>query len=505
METLRRFVLLAVAGLGLVLGAGGCSDTLTEINENPNSPSSTPEDLQLSALEANFSYEIIGNEAARTTSQWVQQTAFNGVPPSEDNYDLQQDDVDNLWKYFSYIDVMKNARVMNSQAEANGNNAYAGIAKTLLAWNLSVLTDLWGQVPYAEAFDINNTTPAYQEQQVVYDSLFAILDRAQEDFTQQSVSTPGADDLLYGGDMAKWEKLSHTLEARLHMHLTEAPNNSAEERAQRALDALANGFESNLDNANFVYEDAPNARNPWHQFAIKGEWDTRNQLSAHYVNLLKRRGDPRLFVQARQAGAVDGNGVVDTFTAEAVTVEDFALEDSTYVGHQNGTEGIGATSVSSIGQFYSSPAAELNWFNYAEAKFIEAEATLILEGAGAADPAYREGIRASMDQLGIAPDEAEAYIEDRPPLAEEADPLEAIIVEKYIANFLHFEPYNDWRRRGYPELEPAANPLTPNGEIPLRYPYPASELNNNAESIPSDIPVGYEALTIPVWWDTTVE
>ena len=486
MKVFNTFKIITLSAV-LLLGAS-CQNFL-DVNNNPNSPESTPESLQLSALLGNFSYEIVGNQPSRIASEWMQQTAWNGVPPSTDNYDLNENGVNNLWAYWSYTDVMNNARKLNDQAVTNENFAYAGIAKTLLAWNLSVVTDLWNEAPYSKAFDPTNTTPEYDQQQVLYTTIFGILDDAIADYGKQSKLMPGTDDLLYGGDMAKWLKLTYTLRARLEMHLTEAPGFDAKTQAQAALNDLTKGFTSNADNANFQYFDAKNAENPWYQFAIDGKWDTRNQMSKHYVDLLTNLNDPRLPVQARPVGAVDNNGLTNA-----------TITNPTYVGHLNGTDGEGAANISSIGSYYSSASSSLNWFNYSEVKFIEAEATYIISGATAAEPIFKDAVAASMDQLGIDSGDSQTYINNLPQLTA-SNAVEQIITQKYIANYLHFEVYNDWRRTGYPQLQIAAGAKTQ--IIPRRFPYPSSELQNNAANVSkTGVPVGYKSMEMRVWWDT---
>lgn len=476
--------------LATLVFVSSCSDFL-DVNEDPTSPSTVPENLQLSAILGTFSYEVIAN-APRDPGQWIQQTAWNGVPPSADNYDVTSSDVNNLWNS-SYIDVMKDARELNDLATENGNYAYAGIAKVVEAWNLAIITDLYGDVPYSEAFDPSDSTPAYDSQEEVYTAIFGLLNDALADFNESSPISPSSDDLLYSGDMEKWERLTYTLIARLNMHLTSAPGYDANTQAQAALDALDNGFESNEDDADFQYFNVAGEENPWYQFAIDGKWDTRNQLSSHYVSLLEDLDDPRLPIQARPAGAVDGNGLV----------EGFDPENPEYIGHDNGEEGQGASQVSSFGEYYSAPDASLNWISYAELKFLEAEATLIISGAVAAQPIYEDAISASMDKLGVDDADATAYVSSLPLLAASGDALQEIITQKYIANFLKLEPYNDWRRTGYPELDPITNePRTPSEIIPVRFPYPDSELQNNAENVSATgVPGGYPALEANVWWD----
>lgn len=489
----RLKILNVLLVFGLLIAESSCADFL-DVNTDPNNPSSVPENLQLSALESNFSYNIIGNTAVRIPSHWVQQLSFNGVPPSDDNYDVDESDVNNLWEFWAYTAVMNNTRKLYTQADADSNFAYSGIARIIEAWTLNVVTDLWNEAPYSEAFNPSNTTPAYDNQEAIYNNIFALLEQAIEDLQKDSPMTPSQDDLLYNGDLTKWLRLAYVLTARVNIHLTEAPNNDATTRAQNALDALKNGFMSNDDDADFAYYDKTGEENPWYQWVIDGKWDTRDQLSANYVNLLKSLDDPRLPIQARPIGAVDNNGLV--IGAD--------LSNPEYDGHANGEQGEGAVNISSIGSFYSAADAPLNWISYAEAKFIQAEATFITQGANAADPVYRDAIRASMSKLGVSSADAENYINNRPALTD-ATALEEIMTQKYIANFLSLDVYNDWRRTGYPQLTPVTNEVkTPSGIIPVRFPYPASELNNNSANVKNTgVPVGYGSMEIPVWWDTT--
>ncbi|MEX2404923.1 MAG: SusD/RagB family nutrient-binding outer membrane lipoprotein [Balneolales bacterium] len=477
-------------------------DGFLDVNEDPTAPSEVPENLQLSALLGAFSYEVIGNEPARTPNLWVQQLAWAGFQENHaDSYYFNESDPNNLWNQ-TYTEVLNNANQLNELAEENENYSYAGIAKVIQAWSFAILTDLFDEVPYTEAFNPlpeGTATPEYDSQEFIYNRIFELLQSALNDFeSDDQTLSPGTDDLLYGGNIEQWQRLTNTLLARYHLRLSNAPGYDAEEQANNALGALENGFASNEDDADFQYYDNPGEENPWFQFAIDGKWDTRDQLSAHYIGLLEGLDDPRLSIQARPVGAVDNNGLVSGFDPEPDSI--------VYEGNVNGAEGDGASNYSSIGAFYSSADASLNWMSYAEAKFIEAEATLIT--GGDAQNIYEEGIRASMEKLGVAEGDIDDYIND--PLisltlpSASGDALEEIITQKYIANFLSLENYNDWRRTGYPELEPVEDPYTPSGQIPVRYPYPTSEHANNADNVAeTGVPLGLSALEISVWWDTS--
>ncbi len=473
MKFIKPFVLILIVAVGSLVNS---CDSFLDINDNPNVINEAPEPLRLSGLLGNFSYQTIANDGTRYPALWMQQIAFNGTPPTEDNYDINSTDINNLWNA-NYDDAMIDAKIMNDLAVENENFAYAAIGKTIWAWTAVYTSNLWGDIPFSEALQASeNIKPVYDSQESIYQSAQAMLDTAIMDLDRNSVISPAEDDLLYQGDMEKWRRLIYTLKARFHINLTNAPGYNAEEQAQKALDALENGFTSNEDDADFAYYSELGSENPWYQWGVDGKWFDRYRMSEHYVQLLQALDDPRLSVQAR------------------------LNSEGEYRGHANGQPAETNSLISEMGEFYASPGAPVTWISFAEAKFIEAEATFILQGASAADPIYRDAIRASMDKLGVEPANRDAYVSAQPTLSA-GGALEDIITQKYIANFLIVSAYNDWRRTGYPELTIIESPVI--DVIPLRFVVPNSELDNNLENLEATgIPLGQEAMTIPVWWDS---
>ncbi len=503
----------------------GCDSVtdLSEANQNPNDPVEVASSQQLPGNLVNFSYQVIGNEAVRTPSLWIQQAAQNANEPAIDTYDYTETDPNNLWGWL-YAGSIKDARNVQEAARSEENFATLGIGQIIEAWSWSITTDLFGDVPLEEAYQAGNPTPAYSEQAAVYDTVFAKLERARQNLAEGNRESLGSADLLYGGDTDKWISLAWALEAKFHMRLSESDfgagldgSGGRQARAQAALDAAQNAFPNgNADNAAFAFPGGDNKENPWYQFTIQGVWVNSHQLSSHYVGMLKDHEDPRLGIQARQVGAIDGSQSPPTAGAPGFSPtefdpsEDFDPSDGTYQGHENGVDDTeGTSNVSSIGPYYSAQDAPLIWMNYAELKFIESEANLILGNGPAARTAYEEGIRASMNQLGVTDlanvdgSFVDDFVADRLTAYDNAsDKLRPIITEKYKANFLRLTPYHDWRRTGYPELDPAANAETENGVIPVRFPYPNGEFNNNEENVPTDIGRGIESLDAPVDWDS---
>ena len=365
----KQSSLLTVFVLAASVFALTACDGFLNVNTNPNSPQDAPIEQQLPGLIGEFSHVVVSGWPTTISARFSQQTSSNGTNYyyNLDRYQLGQPwfTWNGLWNP-SYIDLMKNARALSQQAQERGASNYTGIAKLIYAMNLAYVTDGWGSVPYSEAFEPSNTTPKYDAQENVYPEILRLVDEAISALEQQGSLAPGSGDLLYGGDMNKWLKVAYTVKARLLMRLTEAPDNQKQQRAQQALQALQNGFESNADDAEFQYVDEPGGRNPWYRVRNGLEY---HQMSAHHINLLKSMDDPRLSIQAEPAQA-------------------FLPEDTVYVGHESGADNTGIDSVSAIGMAYSGPAVPGRWITYAEAKFLEAEAHLITGNMSQADAAY---------------------------------------------------------------------------------------------------------------------
>jgi hypothetical protein len=471
----------------LALGAGGCRNFL-DVNHNPNAPESAAVDIRLGALIVEFVHSTYYGENALWGAEWTQQFAYNRDtrPYSQvQRYELSETDASTAWDYF-YSRTGNAAYTMMRDASGPADVYYRGLGRLFYAWTMQIITDLWGPVPYTEAFHPEIREPKYDDQKAVYAGILAQLDTAITELSSPTGRLPTTNDLLFGGNMARWVKLAHFLQARAQLRIAYAPGEDKVARANQALAALAGGLAGNADDADFLYPGGDNARNPLYTFQ-----DLRNQFvaSQYMVELLKSRSDPRLPIMFTP---IVYDSVRGTTRYPATTTR--------YVGHPAGGPADADSTVSWIGPFFSNENARLNVVSYADQKFTEAEAQLIVSGAAAADAPYREGIRANMTKLGVSAGDINAYLAARPNLSIVANPLEEIITEKYIANFLKVEPWNDWRRTGYPAIpNPVPQAVLPG--IPQRIRTPGSELSNNINQVKATgIPTGLEGMSVKVWW-----
>jgi len=451
----------------------GCKKYL-DVNTNPNSLSESTEALTLSPVEEGMSSYVCGGYNAVLVNYWMQNMTLNQAVPNDVTYVVTNSSFDGPWYNF-YVTCMNNLYLMDQQATTNNNSSYSGIAKILTAYTLGATTDLWGDIPYSEAFHgTNKTTPAYDSQESIYKTLQVLLDSAIAEIGRGTGTAPGSDDFLYQGDLTKWTKLAYSLKARYYMHLTKASGYTAAAQAQLALTALSNGMTSYADDCYFPYSGETTASAPWY-------WNFFNTSTAifasTYIDSLKARSDPRLPALATKAtntglytGSVIGSGFGN--------LNDYSVAGSVY-GNANSNGYV---------------------FNSDEALFLKAEATFRVSGYDAATPIYRNAITNNMLKLGVdtASAAAQAYLSARGSLTA-TNALQLIMEEKSVANFLSMENWVDWRRTGYPALtvissaNGAASGIT---EIPRRFLYPLNETTSNPQTVQS------ATITDRVWWDT---
>jgi hypothetical protein len=448
----------------ILISASGCKKYI-DVNQNPNQPLNVAEAQILAPVEVAISSNLYAGGAAMVIQEYMQVAALNQVAPNAGTYLMYNTDMDGDWTNL-YVTCLNNLVTLNTKAEADGNTNYAGIAKILTAYCLGTGTDLWGDVPYTQAFKgIANFTPIYDAQKDIYTQIQSLLDAGIADIAKNSTVTPSGDDFIYAGSMSEWTKLAYTLKARYYMHLSKATGYTAATQAQLALTALENGMQSNGDDFKMPYTGAAGGENPWQQNFISA---STMLLANTLVDGFKTRNDPRLTIMVAPATAT-----------------------GLYTGLGEGLTTIGQLEdYSRPGSFYGATGANNYMVNYSEALFIKAEATLIISGYSSAQAIYQSAVLSHMTKLGVSTADANTYIASRALTSSNAEQL--IIEEKGIANFLSLENFNDYRRTGYPVLPAVPNALS---TIPRRVLYPQVEIISNPQ------PQQSAKLTDRLWWD----
>ncbi len=187
---------------GVLLTSTGCKKFL-DVNHDPNNPLTATEGLILTPVEITTGTQVFGGFTGTVNAFWMQQVSLNQPSPDNENYDILPQDVDNTWTTYLYPNTFENLTNMINQAEAAGHGYYAAIGKALFAQSLAIATDMWNQVPYSQALQINTfKNPKYDSQESIYGAIQGLLDSAAYYASQpappKGVSVPGNDDLIYG-------------------------------------------------------------------------------------------------------------------------------------------------------------------------------------------------------------------------------------------------------------------------------------------------------------------
>jgi hypothetical protein len=470
MKILRQtYNYIAIAGLFLTFSA--CDDYL-DINENPNNPTTAP----LAGLMVNSTFETAQNtfRIGSTTSYYVQYLASPNQASATDVMDPLS--FSGTWS--ALYDVMTDLNDMILEANETGASHYEGAGQVMMALNLAMTVDAFGDVPYSESFNFETITPTYDDDAELYSRIFELLDSGIANLSQETDLPIGSDDFIYNGDAQKWIKFANMLKARYKNHLSQTDQYNPSE----VLAAVDAGFESNADNAQVEYFEEE--FNPWADVAINN------------ADLILGGWISEQFVEA-----TDGTtfGVVDPRIPYMIG----ATDEGEYIGVPNGAgrgtaAASGERSTLETGDFYSSEQSPILIATYAEQKFIEAEAAFGIDKTRAYN-AYLEGIRAHMRMLGVEQAEIDAYINSpEVSVGVEDFTLDLIFKEKWVAMFLHPEAWVDARRHDYDyenfDLPANVNPDL-NGQFIKRLGYPDSEIGRNGANVP-DV-----TLIDPIFWD----
>lgn len=431
-----------VMAVGVLITTSCKKSFFTKQNINPNALETVTPNLLLPTIEAALSYTLGGEESRYTSLLTQQMFGANSQSQTYYQYGLTPGTFQNLWPNI-YTSVMENDYTLIKICDKGGYNQYGGIARMLMAYQLQVAVDFWGDLPYSQSFkgdaDNPNLHPSYDKAAGLYDTIASLINVGSTllQAADAGPMTAGAQDAIFGGSAAKWIKFGHALKARLAIHQSKG----SAQMASTALTELALAMGSNSDNAQFVWGTTQNSASPWYQFYNNRPGD-QNWVQSTLAGWVTASNDPRF-------GALD----MDSTDAD---------------GNAQG--------------YYNKINSPTELITYEEMQFVKAEATLRSGGTvAAAQVAYQAGITASMKKLGVKQADIDAYILAHGTLPVSVNAaIAAIASEEYIALFLNPEVWSLWRRTG----SPALTSVTGN-QIPRRLVYAQSELDFNAANVPS--------------------
>lgn len=515
-------IIYILSFLLLNISLTSCFKKFEDMHDNPSFPDeATPE-----SLFSNVIYSRIGErngahgEYFNLTGAglWAQQ--FSKIQYiDEDWYQYRSNYIDNYWKNFysgnsttglaGLYDLelaLKSVRERKEFNSSQGNEdlvlndeALEGAILVLRTYFFSVMTDVWGDIPYSESFqtkdfgfDQINTQPKYDLQRDIYTDFFERLEEANELLSKEGAIERGAD-LIYQGDVIKWRKFANSLAARLYLRISNVDASVARDGLSKLFNDPGEYpmFTSNEDDAELRYL----AMQPYtHPFYRNHYLDGRDDfaISSTMVELLEETEDNRIHIFASPTPESINNGEIE------------------YIGQENGvprseTNGLLNTR-SRIGYiFRDQPQNRSIVMSYAELLMIKAEAVLHHNVGGDVRSLVKEGIQASFAknyreaQNSGAPIPVEIdEVQDAEIVFQKIDwnkegGEERIILEqKFVAIFTNgAEAYAELRRTGWPKITRVRGAQIYQQGLPNRFPYPFSEQTTNSANL-AEASVGIE-------------
>lgn len=444
-----------------------CNKFDEDINITTNEPSQAS-GMQLIAQAQLSLPGLSSSPQGEFMAQYLAETQYVGVSlyPEESTsfYPWYQGPLADLQAVLTSEDLNANEGPIANQM------AVAMILKSYYFWNL---TDRWGDIPYTEALKGNeNFTPVYDTQESIYLDLFEQLKQA----TQMMVSGDLSNDIIYGGNISKWEKFANSTRLLMALRLSEVNPALAQSEFNSALNDGV--FTSNDDNFVFHHLAEANNENYWYDQVVNRnrEWWA---LTEGLVSIMKPVDDPRL--------EVFGNP---------------NRTQGQYIGLTFGEEDqIGTEEYSLLGDALYAQDASIHLMTYAQISFALAEAAHYGWISGDAELYYNQAIESSLEQWTGSSAASQSFLAQPDIAFNQGNALEQIATQRWVHLFMFgYEAWSEWRRTGYP-----SNLVQPNGvAVPTRLAYPDNEVFNNEENYKQAVDRqfgGEDPIHGTLWWD----
>jgi len=471
---MKKFIIIAF----IVLGAISCTNDFSAWNADPKKATEVPASTLFSNAERNLVRTMKNQNVNINIFNFMAQYWTATTYPDESNYDLGTRDVPgNFWNAIYrdvLIDLKEAAIVLNAEtatvapALLSKNKNQLAVVSILEVYSYHVLVDVFGDVPFTNALDIDNPSPTYDNDTDIYAALFTKLDAAIANLDAGADSF-GSADFIYDGDVSSWSKFANSLKLRMALRVKDASKISS---------AIAGGvFESNADNAAFQFLASDPYANPlWENLVQSGRSDVL--VSDTFVDIIVPLNDPR--TPAYMSDNLDP-----------------------YIGGPYGANN-SFNSFTHLGAIFHEPDFEGIILDYAEVKFLLAEAAARgLGGVTNAETHYDEAITASIEYWVTGADVA-TYLAQSSVAYDSGNWEMSIGMQKYIALYSHgFEGWSSWRTFGYPVLNaPVTAHSSAEGLVPVRFTYPADESQRNGTSYEAaSAAIGGDKFTTRVFWN----
>ena len=298
-------ILLPTLTLAILVSACG----LTELDLLNDPSEVTADNVELDLLYNNVVKEFADfvDEISDETMPYVRMTAMSGG--FQYNNQDGPGDFNFLWSQ-AYNNLMPDINLVLELAGEQGFTVHTGSAKIMKAYVIMSLVDVFGDIPYSEAFQgIANPSPKADDDEAVYGIALSLLDEAIAELANP-VSPPNFDP-YYGGDATGWIKLANTLKLRYHVQTRLVGGSASEINAllDKVISSASEDFEFPYGLDRQTDPAIPDSRHPYYQDGYENggpSWYMSNYMMWQMI-LEKGLVDPRVRYYFRRQDAFEDN------------------------------------------------------------------------------------------------------------------------------------------------------------------------------------------------------
>jgi len=494
-----------------------------DINKDPNNPLQVEVSKLLPTAESSLGSALsIGNGNAGGLSQILEvYTHQMSTRESQDQYNYTGSGfyIGTSWPTM-YQSVLENLEKVIKLAGSAGDLQYVGIAKILKAYAYSQYVDVFGDIPFSEANKLDSSIryPKFDDDATIYPRLIALLDEGIADVnntTALNLHKPKTDDVIYGGNIARWTKAANTIKLKLYLQVRKVQNVQAQVTA-----LLSNPSQLiNATNESFLLPYGPNGATDDRNPAYGDYYATQRSnhvspwfyeiLKGYNPNILTGNPDPRVPYY-----------IYNQIKATTVTADPTEYRDGAFVSIYFGSRGpnrdrnqqnvISLFGIYPVGGRYDdgqggaatatsgTGATPYRFITYADRLYMEAELINVGLAPGDARAVLQAAMVESFKQVDYVITTYVKPAQNVPTLngsaavttyinkvlteydaGNTAKKLQIIMTEKWISSAgSAVDQYTDYRRTGYPIIFDPNNPtMAPGGFV-------QPPINGNPQIIP---------------------
>lgn len=446
-----------------------------DINRNPNAVTDIDVTTLISGTMLGMSL-LHEDTDVRIASIWAGE--LNGLSRGHQTY-ASYIVSSSVFNWTPLYPVASQARLIQTKADAAGDKWTKGVGQVMEALVIAKATDLYGDIPYSQAFDIvKYPTPVFDKQADVYVALQKVLDEAIVNLSAATGLGFTGQDFIFKGNVTRWKAVAYTLKARLYLHVADyagAVTAAASGIGSTAGDALVpHGNSQGIDlNQNYDF------------FRLTRPGDTG--FDGAYLPVLMRSrigslntktDETALFNHYFKVGLITA-GSLDPNADNGMFAKDAPHPIITFYENQL----ILAEAQARLGNTDAALAALNNMRAGLNSGYIHGKT---MAAAGRKYDAYT---LTDFGPSGIANPTTLASLQ--------MALLYEIISQRYIFFLMQYEAFNDVRRleKAVPSVQ-LPIPLYTGTQKPQRFIYPQNEINTNP-NVPAPLPTQF--LKLPIY------